>query len=59
MEFKAAKDADEEKLQDLAGKALEQIDIRKYDIEFTARNIRTCVKYGIVFSGKNVAVKMK
>ena len=56
MEFKAAKDADEEKLHELAKRGLEQIGSRKYETEFADRGVLQIVKYGIAFCGKDVEV---
>ena len=54
MEFKAAarKDELEKKAQD----ALQQIEAKKYDTEFTKRGIKQVWRYGIAFYGKQVCV---
>ena len=57
MEFKAANT--EEQLADKATEALRQIEDKKYETEFSKRNIATVWKYGIAFYGKKIYVTMK
>ena len=57
MEFKTA--AKESELEKKAKAALEQIDERKYAMEFEKRGIAKVWKYGIAFCGKQICVKMK
>lgn len=54
MEFKAAGSEDE--LEKKANDALQQIETKKYDTEFTKRGIKQVWKYGIAFYGKQVCV---
>lgn len=57
MEFKAAEI--EERLKRKAEEALQQIEERQYDTEFSKRGITTVWKYGIAFFGKKVCVEAK
>lgn len=57
LEFKVA-DTDA-MLQEKAQEALQQIEDKKYDAEFTKRGIATVWKYGIAFCGKKVHVVME
>lgn len=54
MEFKVAKDISS--LEDKAEEALQQIEQKKYDVEFTTRHVENIWKYGIAFCGKHVKV---
>ena len=56
IEFKAAKNVSEDDLKKLSQKALRQIDDRHYDRGFSNEEVRSVLKYGIAFSGKNVEV---
>ncbi len=58
FEFKHTKDEAED-LEILAGKALKQIDERKYDTELISIGVNNVVKIGIAFRGKNAVVKEK
>ena len=57
MEFKAAEM--EEMLERKAKEALQQIEDKNYEVEFTKRGIQNVWKYGIAFCGKRICVKMK
>ena len=57
MEFKAADT--EELLKQKAKEALQQIEERQYDTEFSKQGITTVWKYGIAFYGKKVCVETK
>ena len=57
LEFKVADT--EAMLQEKAQEALQQIEDKKYDAEFTKRGITTVWKYGIAFCGKKIHVAMK
>lgn len=57
IEMKAAKNCTDEELKDLASKALNQIDGRKYATELYAKGVRTVFKFGVAFSGKRAEVK--
>lgn len=57
IKLKSGKDCSDGQLAKLAEKALRQIDERQYDTEMTGHGIKTVLKYGIAFSGKNVCVK--
>lgn len=52
LEIKACKEADEEALAMVAQQALEQINERNYIAELRARNVKSILKYGVAFSGK-------
>lgn len=57
IELKAEKNCNENKLQELAKTALKQINDKKYDTELKSKGVKTIYKYGVAFSGKNVAVE--
>jgi len=57
MEFKAAKDADEKKLSELADEAIEQAQIKQYAAEMKASDLSEIQIYGIAFSNKKATVK--
>ena len=54
MEFKVAKDIPS--LEQKATEALQQIEQKKYDVEFATRHVKHIWKYGIAFCGKHVKV---
>lgn len=56
IELKAAKNCSEEELKELAITALKQINDKKYDTELKSAGVKNIIKYGVAFSGKNVAV---
>lgn len=56
IELKAAKNCSEEELKELATTALKQINDKKYDTELKSSGVKNIIKYGVAFSGKNVAV---
>lgn len=56
IELKAEKHCSQEKLNQLAKAALEQINNRKYETDMVGRGVSDIFKYGVAFSGKNVAV---
>ena len=56
VELKAEKHCSQEKLEQLAKAALEQISDRKYEMDMASRGVSETFKYGVAFSGKNVAV---
>ena len=58
IELKAEKHCSQEKLSQLAEVALKQINDNKYELEMVTKGIRTIFKYGVAFSGKNVAVSV-
>ena len=57
IELKAGKDCSEQKLDELANVALAQINDRQYSVEMDSQGVKTILKYGIAFSGKDVRVK--
>ena len=57
IELKAEKDRSGEQLEDLANTALKQINDRQYSVEMVSLGVKTILKYGIAFSGKDVRVK--
>ena len=57
MEFKVAET--EAHLGKKAEEALEQIEKRQYNTEFSKRGVKVVWKYGIAFCGKQICVKMK
>ena len=56
IEFKAARNVSEDDLKKLSQKALKQIYDRHYDRGFSDEDVRSVLKYGIAFSGKNVEI---
>ena len=56
IELKAARNLSKDKLRKLAQTALEQIKVRKYDTDMAAKGIKTILKYGVAFSGKQVEI---
>ncbi len=56
IELKSKKDLSQEQLKSLAQEALDQINERKYDTEMITHGVTTIFKYGVAFSGKNIAV---
>ena len=57
IELKAGKDCSGQKLDELADTALAQINDRQYSVEMTSQGVKSILKYGIAFSGKDVRVK--
>ena len=57
IELKAGKDCSEQKLDELADVALAQINDRQYSVEMASQGVKTILKYGLAFSGKDVRVK--
>ncbi len=56
IELKAAKKADESQLEDLANKALVQINNREYYANLKGMKNKSIIKMGISFSGKNAKI---
>lgn len=56
IELKSAKNCSEGELKELATTALKQINDKKYDMELKSSGVNNIIKYGVAFSGKNVAV---
>ena len=56
IELKSEKNLAQDKLNELAQTALNQINENKYDTEMAVRGIATVFKYGAAFSGKKVAI---
>ena len=54
IELKASKDCSDDDLKKLSQKALEQIEVKKYETELTMKGIEKVFKYGGAFSGKRV-----
>ena len=59
IELKAEKHCTKETLKNLADKALQQIEDKKYDTELREKGISVIYKYGVAFSGKDVEVTVK
>jgi len=57
IEIKYSNNLKENELENLAIKALKQIDNKEYNVLLTDKNIKTIYKYGMAFSNKNVIVK--
>ena len=57
MEFKTVDKEDNETVDTAAAAALEQIEKKKYETEFSERKIKKIKKLAVVFSGKDVYVK--
>ena len=58
MELKSAKSMTEG-LKELAQKALEQIESKKYDEDMKMQGVHEIYKYGVAFCGKDVEVVTK
>ena len=56
IELKAGKDYTDAQLAELSKTALKQINDRAYGIDLMAQGVRSILKYGIAFSGKNVSI---
>ena len=56
IELKALENADHEKLKASAAIALEQIKEKEYETELKASGVKEILRYGVAFSGKDVAV---
>ena len=59
MEIKWEKDLDQAELYKLADKALSQIDDKHYDSEMLQDGVTDIIKFGMAFSGKEVAIKTR
>ena len=59
IELKAEKHCTKETLKNLADKALQQIEDKKYDTELREKGVSVIYKYGVAFSGKDVEVAVK
>lgn len=59
MEFKAVPSKNKAKLTEAAKEAISQIETRHYATELEDRNVKSIIKYGIAFSGKNAVVEMR
>ena len=57
IEVKNQNNTSENNLEDISTKALEQIEEKQYDTVMKQRDVMQVYKYGIAFSGKNVAIK--
>ena len=58
IELKAEKDCTTYALKKLSETALQQINNKKYDTAMLSEGVQTIYKYGVAFSGKNVAVSV-
>ena len=56
IELKAAKNVSEDELKTLAQTALQQIETQKYDTDMKARGVKSILKYGVAFCGKQVEI---
>lgn len=59
IEVKAEKDCSEQKLEELAQTALNQIEDREYDTEMVSKGVAQIFKLGVAFSGKDVRIVTK
>ena len=50
------KNASEDGLKALAQTALQQIETQKYDTDMNTRGVKSILKYGVAFSGKQVEI---
>lgn len=57
LELKSKNRLNEKELEVLAGKALDQINNRRYDLDMRNDGIENILKLGIAFSGKKVKIK--
>ena len=58
MELKAETGLSENELNDLAEKAIQQMEEKRYGAELVNDGVSTIIKLGIAFSGKKVKVKI-
>ena len=56
IELKAGKQCSSESLVDLAEEALNQMELRKYDVELKRQGVNDVAKYGVAFCGKKVEI---
>ncbi len=56
MELKSEKHCAPEHLADLAEEALNQMELRKYDVEMKRQGVNDVAKYGVAFCGKKVEI---
>lgn len=56
IEVKAEKECNEELLKNKAKKALEQIELKKYDTDMQMKGVNQIFKYGVAFCGKKVEI---
>lgn len=56
IELKAQKNCTDDALKELAVAALKQINDKKYDTALKSDGVENIIKFGVAFSGKNVAV---
>lgn len=56
IELKHEKNCSAKQLAELSATALMQIDEKKYDTDMRVRGVKTIIKYGVAFSGKNVEI---
>ena len=56
IELKSSKNGSSKQIQNLAQKALQQINEKQYDTLMRSRKISPIIKYGVAFSGKKVAI---
>lgn len=59
IELKAGKHCSAQELQAMAASAIHQIDERHYDTRLRAQGVSQILRYGIAFSGKDVALVME
>lgn len=59
MELKWKKNLSADELSELADEALAQIGKKRYDVEMKENGTQDILKFGIVFSGKKVSVKIE
>lgn len=56
IELKAAKKVSQPELKKLSESALNQIEERRYDTDMKSKGVRSIIKYGVAFSGKQVEI---
>ena len=59
MELKWTKNLSADELSELADQALAQTGKKRYDVEMKENGTQDILKFGIVFSGKKVSVKIE
>lgn len=56
IELKAAKKVSQPELKKLSESALSQIEERRYNTDMRTKSVRSILKYGVAFSGKQVEI---
>lgn len=58
IQLKSSKEQTDSSLEELAQKALQQMEDKQYETEMRARGIKSILKYGVAFQGKAVEIAL-